>query len=92
MAAGEARRDGVRADAIDDLVAASVPVVYLTAQVTPPLADFKPGRTVLAPGIGGSVGNATYQLARAQGAGTVIRLDRVHALVASRFGIFLRRG
>jgi NADPH2:quinone reductase len=28
--------------------------------------------TVLAPGIGGSVGNATYQLARAQGAGKVI--------------------
>jgi NADPH:quinone reductase-like Zn-dependent oxidoreductase len=28
--------------------------------------------TVLAPGIGGSVGNATYQLARAQGAGRVI--------------------
>src|SRR5258707_12793900 len=28
--------------------------------------------TVLAPGIGGSVGNATYQLARAQSAGKVI--------------------
>jgi NADPH:quinone reductase len=28
--------------------------------------------TVLAPAIGGSVGNATYQLARAQGAGKVI--------------------
>ena len=28
--------------------------------------------TVLAPGIGGSVGNATYQLARAHGAGKVI--------------------
>src|SRR5258708_1543523 len=28
--------------------------------------------TVLAPGIGGSVGNATYQIARAQGAGKVI--------------------
>ena len=28
--------------------------------------------TVLAPGIGGSVGNATYQLARAQGASKVI--------------------
>ena len=36
------------------------------------LADFKPGMTVLAPGIGGSVGNATYQLARAEGAGKVI--------------------
>lgn len=59
-------------DAIDDVVAASVPVAYLTAQVTLKIAGFKPGMTVLAPGIGGSVGNATYQLARAQGAGKVI--------------------
>src|SRR5277367_6216559 len=59
-------------DAIDDVVAASLPVAYLTAQVTLTLAGFNPGRTVLAPGIGGSVGNATYQLARAQGAGKVI--------------------
>jgi NADPH:quinone reductase-like Zn-dependent oxidoreductase len=59
-------------DAIDDVVAASLPVAYLTAQVTLTLAGFKPGMTVLAPGIGGSVGNATYQLARAQGADKVI--------------------
>ena len=59
-------------DAIDDVVAASLPVAYLTAQITLTLAGFKPGMTVLAPGIGGSVGNATYQLARAQGAGKVI--------------------
>jgi NADPH2:quinone reductase len=59
-------------DAIDDVVAASLPVAYLTAQVTLMLAGFKPGMTVLAPGIGGSVGNATYQLARAQGASKVI--------------------
>jgi NADPH:quinone reductase len=59
-------------DAIDDVVAASLPVAYLTAQVTLTLSAFKPGMTVLAPGIGGSVGNATYQLARAQGAGKVI--------------------
>src|SRR5580658_9414677 len=58
--------------AIDDVVAASIPVAYLTAQVTLTLAGFKPGMTVLAPGIGGSVGNATYQRARAQGAGKVI--------------------
>src|SRR6202008_2231104 len=43
-----------------------------TAQITLTLAGFKPGKTVLAPGIGGSVGNAPYQLARAQGAGKVI--------------------
>ncbi|HEY6733925.1 MAG TPA: zinc-binding alcohol dehydrogenase family protein, partial [Roseiarcus sp.] len=59
-------------DAIDDVVAASLPVAYLTAQVALTLAGFKPGITVLAPGIGGSVGNATYQLARAQGAAKVI--------------------
>src|ERR1700678_3350020 len=59
-------------DAIDDVVAASLPVAYLTAQATLALARFKPGMTVLAPGIGGSVGNATYQLARAQGAAKVI--------------------
>jgi NADPH2:quinone reductase len=49
-----------------------MPVAYLTAQVTLTLAGFKPGMTVLAPGIGGSVGNATYQLARARSAGKVI--------------------
>src|SRR6202011_2596676 len=59
-------------DAIDNVVAASLPVAYLTAQITLTLAGFKPGMTVLAPAIGGSVGNATYQLARAQGAGKVI--------------------
>ncbi|MHC8381090.1 quinone oxidoreductase family protein [Pseudomonas sp. LB3P14] len=59
-------------DAIDDVVAASIPVAYLAAQITLTQAGFAPGKTVLAPGIGGSVGNATYQLARAQGAGKVI--------------------
>jgi NADPH:quinone reductase len=57
---------------IGNVVAASLPVAYLTAQITLTLAGFKPGKTVLAPGIGGSVGNAAYQLARAQGAGKVI--------------------
>jgi NADPH:quinone reductase-like Zn-dependent oxidoreductase len=59
-------------DAIDDVTAAGLPVAYLTAQVTLTLACFRHGMTVLAPGIGGSVGNATYQIARASGAGTVI--------------------
>jgi NADPH2:quinone reductase len=59
-------------EAVEDVVAAGLPVAYLTAQITLTLAGFKPGMTVLAPGIGGSVGNATYQLARAQGAGKVI--------------------
>jgi NADPH:quinone reductase len=59
-------------DAIEDVVAASLPLACLTAQITLTLAGFKSAMTVLAPGIGGSVGNATYQLARAQGAGKVI--------------------
>jgi NADPH:quinone reductase len=59
-------------DEIDNVVAASLPVAYLTAQITLTLAGFEPGKTVLTPGIGGSVGNATYQLARAQAAGKVI--------------------
>jgi NADPH:quinone reductase-like Zn-dependent oxidoreductase len=59
-------------DAIEDAVAASLPVAYLTAQITLTLAGFSPGKTVLAPAIGGSVGTAVYQLARAQGAGKVI--------------------
>src|SRR5713226_2730994 len=74
-------------ETISDVVAASLPVAYLTAQVTLTLAGFAPGKTVLAPGIGGSVGNATYQLARAQGAGKVIstagstaKAERAHAL------------
>jgi NADPH2:quinone reductase len=61
-------------DAIDDAVAASLPVAYLTAQTTLTLAGFNPGMTVLAPGIGGSVGNATYQLARAHGADKAISM------------------
>jgi NADPH:quinone reductase len=40
-------------DAIDDVVAASLPVAYLTAQITLTLAGFKPGMAVLTPGIGG---------------------------------------
>jgi NADPH:quinone reductase len=59
-------------DPIEDAVAASLPVAYLTAQITLTLAGFSPGKTVLAHAIGGSVGNAVYQLARAQGAGKVI--------------------
>jgi NADPH:quinone reductase-like Zn-dependent oxidoreductase len=69
-------------DEIDDVVAASLPVAYLTAQITLKLAGFTAGKTVLAPAIGGSVGNATYQLARAQGAGRVISTAGSAAKVA----------
>ena len=55
-------------DGVDDVSAAGIPVAYLTAQVALTLAGFRPGKTVLAPAIGGSVGNAVTQLARALGA------------------------
>jgi NADPH:quinone reductase len=53
---------------IDDVSAAGIPVAYLTAQVALTRAGFRAGKTVLAPAIGGSVGNAVTQLARAGGA------------------------
>src|SRR6201987_4057449 len=56
-------------EAVEDVVAASLPVAYLTAQITLTLAGFKPGMMVLAPGIGGSVGNAAHPLARGAGGG-----------------------
>jgi NADPH2:quinone reductase len=59
-------------DNIDDATAGGAPVAYLTAQITLTQAGFEPGKTVLAPAIGGSVGNAVTQLARAQGAGKAI--------------------
>jgi NADPH2:quinone reductase len=49
-----------------------LPVAYLTAQLALEKAGFAPGKSVLAPGIGGSVGNAVTQLARARGAAHAI--------------------
>jgi NADPH:quinone reductase-like Zn-dependent oxidoreductase len=57
---------------IDDVVAATLPVAYLTAALALEQAGFGEGQSVLAPGIGGSVGNATAQLALAGGAARVI--------------------
>jgi NADPH:quinone reductase len=59
-------------DNIDDAAAGGIPVAYLTAQIALTQAGFEPGKAVLAPAIGGSVGNAVTQLARAQGAGKAI--------------------
>jgi len=53
---------------VDDVSAAGIPVAYLTAQVALTRAGFHAGQTVLSPAIGGSVGNAVTQLARASGA------------------------
>jgi len=59
-------------DNIDDVSAAGLPVAYLTSNMSLSLAGFKPGQSVFAPAIGGSVGNAVTQLARAMGASHAI--------------------
>src|ERR1700681_610370 len=64
---------------IEDVSAAGIPVAYLTAQMTLNLAGFAEGKTVLSPAIGGSVGNAVTQLARAQGAKQAISTTTNHA-------------
>jgi NADPH2:quinone reductase len=66
-------------EGIDDVSAAGIPVAYLTAQLALTLAGFQAGKTVLAPAIGGSVGNAVTQLARAQGAKHAISSTTNHA-------------
>src|ERR1700737_1401718 len=66
-------------DNVDDVSAAGIPVAYLTAQVALTLAGFRAGKTVLAPAIGGSIGNAVTQLARAMGAKHAISSTTNHA-------------
>ncbi len=66
-------------DNIDDATAAGIPVAYLTAQVALTLAGMRPGKTVLAPAIGGSIGNAVTQLARALGAKHAMSSTTNHA-------------
>jgi NADPH2:quinone reductase len=66
-------------DNVDEVSAAGIPVAYLTAQVALTLAGFRPGKTVLAPAIGGSIGNAVTQMARALGAKHAISSTTNHA-------------
>jgi len=66
-------------DNVGDAAAAGLPVAYLTAFLVLKAADFQAGKTVLAPAIGGSVGNATTQLARALGAKHAISTTTSHA-------------
>ena len=66
-------------DNIDDVHAAGIPVAYLTAQVALGRAGFRAEKSVLAPAIGGSIGNAVTQLARAQGAKHAISSTTNHA-------------
>jgi NADPH:quinone reductase len=57
---------------VSDGAAAQAAVAYPTAWFALREAGLAAGKTVLATGIGGSVGNAAYQLARALGAAKVI--------------------
>jgi NADPH2:quinone reductase len=59
--------------------AAGLPVAYLTAFMALRAAEFQHGKTVLAPAIGGSVGNAVTQMARALGARHAISTTTSHA-------------
>lgn len=59
-------------DSVPDGAAAQAVVAYPTAYLALREAGISAGKTVLVTGIGGSVGNAAYQLARARGAGKVI--------------------
>jgi NADPH:quinone reductase len=64
---------------VEDVTAASIPVAYLTAHMALTRAGFRAGKTVLAPAIGGSVGNAATQLARALGAKHAVSSTTNHA-------------
>jgi NADPH2:quinone reductase len=66
-------------EGVDDVSAAGIPIAYLTAQMALANAGFQAGKTVLAPAIGGSVGNAVTQLARALGAKHAISSTTNHA-------------
>src|SRR6201996_4894201 len=66
-------------DNVDDATAAGIPVAYLTAQVALTRAGFRAGQSGLAPAIGGSIGNAVTQLARASGAKHAMSSTTNHA-------------
>jgi NADPH2:quinone reductase len=70
---------GLIPERVDDVSAAGVPVAYLTAYMALSLAGFQAGKTVLAPAVGGSVGNAVTQLARALGARHAMSATTSHA-------------
>ena len=75
-------------DGTDDASAAGIPVAYLRAHLSLSLAGFQAGKSVLAPAIGGSVGNAVTQVARALGARHAISstMNHVKALEAQALG------
>lgn len=60
------------AEHISDEEAAAFPVSFFSAQACLNKADFYPGKSILSLAVGGGVGNAGIQLAKAQGASLVI--------------------
>jgi NADPH:quinone reductase len=75
-------------DSVADGAAAQAVVAYPTAWFALREAGFAAGKSVLIPGIGGSVGNAAYQLARALGASKVFSTagSKAKAAAAERAG------
>lgn len=59
-------------DNIDLIEAAGLPVAYISAWMALEMGGFEPGKIVFSPGVFGGIGNATFQLARAMGAGLVL--------------------
>jgi NADPH:quinone reductase len=57
---------------IPDQLASGLPVAFLTAFLALRQAGFHQGQSVLAPGVGGSVGNGTLKVARALGASQLV--------------------
>ncbi|SFO75466.1 NADPH2:quinone reductase [Chitinophaga sp. YR627] len=57
---------------ISDEQAAAFPVSFFSAQACLNKADFQPGKSILSLAVGGGVGNAGIQLAKAHGASLVI--------------------
>ena len=64
---------------VSDVSAAGIPVAYLTARVALARAGFRAGKTVFSPAIGGSIGNAVTQMARATGAKHAMSSTTNHA-------------
>jgi NADPH2:quinone reductase len=59
-------------DRVSDEVAGGLPIAYLSAFLALRQAGFAEGQSVLAPGVGGSVGNATLKVACALGASRLL--------------------
>ncbi len=59
-------------DGLDDTGVAASGSGFMAAALALERAGFAPGKSVLALGVGGAVGNATYQLARSRLAGLVV--------------------